>query len=124
MPIAALIINVLPKEYSEDCRIKGSISVPFAELIGFVDPMPRGTFIVVYCAHQDCPLSKNALAMLQANGFTHVKAYEGGMREWHQKGYPTEGACTLDYLDEPVRTPKEIHENSISAEELLPFLPL
>jgi rhodanese-related sulfurtransferase len=120
MAAGVTAINVLPREYAEDCRIKDSVAVPFADLSVFVSAMPRDVELVVYCARYSCSLSRDAYALLKKMGFTRIAAYEGGMQEWFQKGFPTDGACALDYLKKPIeKAPK--HGGDIvviTAEEL------
>lgn len=75
--------------------------------------------IVVYCANYMCPKSKKAWYMLQALGFTNVKAYEGGIREWSQLGLPSEGACSDPHLKDQTQKPTpDPKVTTISAQEL------
>jgi rhodanese-related sulfurtransferase len=114
-----LIINVLDTQSYDDCHIKGSINVPLSRLDDFAKKLDRTTEIVVYCANYMCPISKKAWYILNALGFTNVKAYEGGIREWFQLGLPCEGTCTdphlKDQTQKPSQDPKVI---TISAQEL------
>ncbi len=113
------LINVLAKEAYDDCHITGSLSVPLVALAAYVKDLPKNTELIVYCAHYDCPASRKAWQLLTDLGFTNVFAYEGGIAEWHQKGYPTEGSCELDYLYEPHKKSEGADKvKSISAEEL------
>ena len=124
MATSAMVINVLARKYAEDCRIKGSIAVPFEELEQFVEKMPRETEIIVYCARYNCPKSREAWHKLNQLGFTKVRAYEGGMQEWRLKGLPSEGLCEMPYLAEgPDKTPRSSDVETISAEELVDLLP-
>ncbi|TPV96968.1 MAG: rhodanese-like domain-containing protein [Myxococcales bacterium FL481] len=56
--------------------------------------------IVVYCTGPDCVGSRIAYAQLEANGFTHVTRFAGGLAEWEAAGYPLEGAL-VDAPDSP-----------------------
>lgn len=100
-----LILNVLDAHYARDCLIKGSHSAPLDSLEEFVKEMPRNTEIIVYCARYGCPLSSQAWKLLASLGFTNVRAYEGGMKEWVQHGLPTEGICAMEYLTGEVEHP-------------------
>lgn len=44
--------------------------------------------IVVYCSDAPCIASQTAYTMLKANGFTNVRLFAGGLREWEEAGYP------------------------------------
>jgi rhodanese-related sulfurtransferase len=103
----ALVLNVLDAKYARDCMIKGTHSVPLSMLGNFVKEMPRSTELIVYCARYGCPVSEQAYHLLVGLGFTAVRAYEGGIKEWHQKGLPTEGACSMEYLRGPAEKPSE-----------------
>jgi rhodanese-related sulfurtransferase len=119
MAAGVTAINVLAVEYAGDCRIKGTVAVPLADLAAFVAEMPRDVELVVYCAQYSCPLSRQAWKLLHGLGFTRVFAYEGGMQEWVQKGFPAEGACALSYLRAPVRKiAADSTIQTIDAEEL------
>jgi len=66
------------------------------DLIKRVQPLPRSTFVVVYCGccpWTHCPNVKPALAQLRSMGFTKAKVLylENNFRsDWVDKGYPVE----------------------------------
>lgn len=93
-----LVVNVLPADAFKDCSITSSINVPLDELEEQSKDWPKHKKIVVYCAHDKCPLSKQAYELLTKLGFQNVFMYEGGIKEWHDKGLPTQGACEADFL--------------------------
>lgn len=99
-----LVINVLNKGTFKDCSIKRSVHIPIDQLKAYAQKMlsikkwQQDKPLVVYCASYECPLSKHAYKLLKGLGFSNVKAYEGGMRDWKQKGYPVFGNCKADYL--------------------------
>jgi len=101
------VLNVLSPEYYNDAHIKNSRNVPLDELKDFAEHTPKDTYIVVYCAHKHCDVSARAWHILHELGFENLFAYEGGMREWYEAGYPTEGPCALPYLHEPLPEGKE-----------------
>lgn len=115
-----MVINVLGKEYFNDCRIKGSISVPIHDLKLFVDVLDRAQPIVVYCANYHCNASREAWYTLDEMGFSNLWAYDGGVADWKQAGLPTEGPCALAYLVERYQEPEELESQvrTISREDL------
>ncbi len=120
MDTSFYVINVLEPQYYTDCHIKGSINIPFERLEQYAKSLDKNTKIVVYCAHYQCPLSTKAWRLLDKLGFTNVYAYEGGIREWFQKGYPHAGICKESAWKEPSIPQKpEVGVKSISADELL-----
>jgi len=91
------VINVLDKKYYEDCHIKGSINVPLNVLESVVKDWDKNREIVTYCANNKCPASSIAFQTLKNLGFKNVSVYEGGIKEWLEKGYLTEGPCLVQY---------------------------
>ena|SRR3972149_9432318 len=88
------VVNVMDKESFQDCRIPSSINIPYkGDMHKAVEGWDEDSYIVVYCASQECNASKEAFKKLSAMGFSNVYRYAGGMQEWKEKGYPTEGAC-------------------------------
>jgi len=83
------LINVLLPEDFKKGNIPGSVNIPgnspdfesrVEKLIGGKDKP-----VIVYCASFECPASKNAAEKLEQAGFTKVKCYEGGTKEWQEK---------------------------------------
>ncbi len=88
-----MVVNVLSKDHYDECHIEGSINAPFDELEKHAQSWDKQKEIVVYCASYICSASKNAYHKLKKMGFTHVHAYEGGTKEWKEKGFPVNGSC-------------------------------
>jgi rhodanese-related sulfurtransferase len=86
-----IVMNVLSPELYADAHIKGSISVPFEQAEQYAKTLDPKTEVVVYCSNYMCSASGMVAQTLLGMGFTKVWAFEGGMAEWYQLGYPTEG---------------------------------
>ena len=111
------LINVLDHDSFDDCHIKGSINVDCEKLASHVKDWDRARSIITYSESSKCHESGAAYQTLVAMGFTDVRSYEGGMKEWHDLGYPSEGPCTLRYLDRDAAPQTEtcpICEESVS----------
>ncbi len=93
------VVNVLSVDTFNDCHIRGSINVPLSTLKKRAREWRRDELTVVYGASHTYPASQPAFTMLAQMGFSNVYAYEGGTKEWHEKGYPTTGLCRLRYLN-------------------------
>lgn len=93
-----LVINVLSADAYDDCHINDSTNVPVDQLEEVSQDWEKDQALVVYCAHLECHASRKAYEKLVSLGFTNVQAYEGGTKEWKEKGYPTQGPCKADYL--------------------------
>ena len=92
------VVNVLSADTYNDCHIRGSINVPLSRIKKQAKKWRRGELVVLYCASYTCPASKHAFNILAQMGFSNIYAYEGGTKEWREKGYPTTGLCKLEYL--------------------------
>jgi rhodanese-related sulfurtransferase len=124
---SVLLINVLDKEFFDDCHIKAvgtarSINVPLEQLESYAHAnISKKTPVVVYCANYKCLASSEGAKMLQELGFTDVWAYEGGTAEWKNLGYPTNGPGKQPYLDDLEKAgdlPASEGVRIISAQEL------
>ena len=117
-----VVINVLDKKLYDDCRIKGSIHVPFEELEQFAQKrLSKDAEIVLYCSNYFCSSSGFGCKKLQELGFKNVRAYEGGTAEWYQLGLPVEGKCTEAYLTKQIEKAPFQDEDlaTITAQELI-----
>ena len=51
----------------------------------------KATEVVVYCADEDCDSSTTVANRLLELGYTNVRHYAGGRRDWEAAGLPLEG---------------------------------
>jgi rhodanese-related sulfurtransferase len=93
------LINVLAEDFYKDCSIANSINIPLGELESMTSDWNRSQEIVVYCANYTCNASKKAYEVLHKMGFTNLRAYEGGTKEWKEQGFSVEGSCEKSYLN-------------------------
>lgn len=102
-----LVINVLDESFYNDAHIAGSINVPFMRLENYLQSVDVHVPLVFYCSNYACSASSSAATLALKMGFADVVAYEGGMAQWYQLKYPTQGAATQDYLQQVVQAPHE-----------------
>jgi len=89
-----VVVNVLPETSYENCRIKGSISIEYDKIKEKTSSWNKDKNIIVYCASYTCKLSGMAAKILTKMGFTKVRKYEGGTKEWFDKHKDlTQGPC-------------------------------
>lgn len=93
-----VVINVLDKNFYDDCHILNSINIPFNEIENKVKSWDKNKEIIIYCANKDCPASKKAYKVFLNLGFKNLFLFEGGIKEWYKKGLLSEGLCKMDYL--------------------------
>ena len=80
-------------EYAES-HIMGSINIPefsFEPDNPKVKGLVRDQIYVIYCDGDDCDVSKRLATELMELGFTRIYVFLGGIYEWLEAGYPTEG---------------------------------
>jgi rhodanese-related sulfurtransferase len=46
--------------------------------------------IIVYCASFECHASDKAVVALEELGYTNVKDFSGGKKDWEEAGFPKE----------------------------------
>lgn len=109
-----IVVNVLDKEYYDDCHIKGSIHVAYEEIEKFAQTVEKDAEIVFYCSNYMCTASGAAAKELVDQGFKNVWAYEAGMAEWYQSELPVEGPCQKSYLLKKVMQPELEERKDIS----------
>lgn len=116
-----IIINVLDKSEFDDCHIAGSINIPFAEFENKVASFDKNNHYVLYCADYACMSSGYCAKLLRDQNCKYVWEYAGGMVDWYQKGYPTQGPAQEEYLkSENINyNDEENTSHTITAEELL-----
>jgi rhodanese-related sulfurtransferase len=83
------LINVLTEESFRKEHIPGSINIPYTEIAQHKDELDKDEEIIVHCSDEKCDASPTAANKLEKLGYEDVKDFEGGMREWKEKGYKT-----------------------------------
>ena len=70
-------------------RIPGSIY--FARLDTALASLDPDDEIVLYCSDEYCNTSRHAYRVFEAEGFTNLWHYAGGLADWEAAGYPLAG---------------------------------
>lgn len=117
------VINVLDKEFFDDCHIPGSIQIPMMDVLKTAEKekWPQSTKIVVYCSNYACTASTTVCRQLMKEGFTDVWDYEAGIAGWYQEKLPVEGPAKAGYLmqeNKPLEGVSSEGVQVISTEEL------
>jgi rhodanese-related sulfurtransferase len=95
-----MVLNVLPESDYAKLHIKGSENLPLGQNTGdFAEAVEkhygRDKFFITYCAGATCQAGPNAAKALKEKGFK-ANDYPGGMKEWSEAGFPTEGLEAKD----------------------------
>lgn len=95
-----VVINVLDKDYYEDCHIAGSINIPFSDFEENLKQLSKENEYVIYCSNYACTAAPFSAKMMIDAGFDKVAVFHGGIVEWYQEEYPCQGPCKKAYLEE------------------------
>lgn len=86
-----VLVDVRTRNDFDKEHIKSARSLPLDEIDESVKARLRSDDpIIVYCDSFICSASTSASKMLTRLGYTNVRDYKGGLREWKQAGLPTE----------------------------------
>ena len=87
------LVNVLDEDIFEQQHIPGSINIPQGNEQEFEKRFDKEKELIVYCASTDCDASPQVAQRLTDRGFSNVRDFEAGMREWKEGGLPVEGSA-------------------------------
>src|SRR5581483_8241343 len=90
-----IVLNVLPEADFAKLHIKGSENLPFGKdanafAVEVEKKYGKSKFFITHCASLTCDAGPKAAKALQEKGFKAAD-YAGGMKEWSEAGFPTEG---------------------------------
>lgn len=72
-------------------HLPGAVSVP-SDHVGkhLLEGLEKTDTIITYCSSFACEASGIAAEKLRRYGFTDVREFSGGLKDWKEAGYPTE----------------------------------
>lgn len=87
----------LPSEFQSG-HIKGAVNIDYIifkdktkeEKIEALNNLKQDQLIVSYCGSDSCEISIDNAYEIAKAGYSDVKIYLGGYKEWNKLGYPTE----------------------------------
>jgi rhodanese-related sulfurtransferase len=84
------LFEVLPTMYWRKHHLPGAKNLPPTQVATLVpDVVPdRSAEIVLYCWDDDCPTSGWAATELEAMGYTNIREYSAGKKDWIDAGLP------------------------------------
>jgi len=77
-------------------HIKGAMNIPLKDFdarVAELSALPKNNIIIVYCDGADCNSSIEFASKLFVAGYSSVKIFFGGWREWNASQLPTEKAA-------------------------------
>tara|TARA_B100001093_G_scaffold497447_1_gene544374 strand:+ start:287 stop:634 length:348 start_codon:yes stop_codon:yes gene_type:complete len=93
---AITLVEALPEKYYNDGHLPGAVQMNHDEVVAKADILlpDKAALIVTYCASETCPNSGYVADQLIARGYTNVKKYVGGKRDWEEAGEKFEQKST------------------------------
>jgi len=92
---APVVVDVLDGTSFAKQHVKGAINIPYKEVSRLAPTLlpEKDAEIVVYCGSYKCTASTAAGKALKELGYTNVRDYKGGIKEWTEKGLPVGGTA-------------------------------
>ncbi len=113
-----VLISVLDQDIDSDCRIKGSINIPFEIFEKEMNKFDMNKEYVLYCTNYQCSSSGYLVKKMREKGFNAFE-YSPGVAGWFQKGLPCIGKCKAEFLREENEEILKDENFLISTDELL-----
>jgi rhodanese-related sulfurtransferase len=90
----ALFIDSRNTEDFKAGRIAGAVNIPYEEKsdtsLLAEHSIPKDKTLVVYCDGSECQSSVGLSRFLHEQGFTDIRVFFGGWKEWQMEGLPIE----------------------------------
>jgi rhodanese-related sulfurtransferase len=88
-----VLIEALPEEEYRKGHLPGAICVPPDQVVHLVPELcpDRSAEVVVYGGDQESLAAPQAARELAALGYTNVRVYRGGKKDWIEHDQPIEG---------------------------------
>jgi rhodanese-related sulfurtransferase len=89
-------VDALPESYYEQQHLPGAINVVVDDTEARTSELlpDKDAAIVTYCSDETCQNSGQVAEKLQELGYTNVRKYADGIRDWTQAGLPVAGGGT------------------------------
>lgn len=84
-------VDALPESYFTRQHIPGAVNLTAAEAEAAPDLLPdKSAAIATYCSDGTCGNSGEVAEMLERLGYSNVRRYEDGIKDWTEAGLPVE----------------------------------
>ena len=87
-----VLLEIQSEEEYRRGHLPGALSVPPGRVAELVPSLVRArdVEIIVYCEHSGSNDGRRAAQELEALGYTNVRSYDAGKRDWVDHGFPLE----------------------------------
>jgi rhodanese-related sulfurtransferase len=88
------VVDALGGEYYAEQHLPGAVPLVLADVDAEAPTLlpDKDAAIVTYCSDPGCPNSGQVAQRLSALGYTDVRVYKAGIRDWTDAGLPIESA--------------------------------
>ena len=89
------LVEALPERHWREEHLPGALNLPH-DAVDALAPVllpDQAATVVVYCASAQCRNSAIAAERLRALGYTDVREYTEGKKDWIEAGLPVEAAA-------------------------------
>ncbi|RMI32278.1 rhodanese-like domain-containing protein [Nocardia stercoris] len=86
------VIDALGAEYYDRAHLPGAVNLVVADVETAAPRLlpDKSATIVTYCSDTTCGNSQQVATKLEALGYTDVRKYREGIRDWAEAGLPIE----------------------------------
>jgi rhodanese-related sulfurtransferase len=87
-----VVLEALPASYYDEGHLPGAVNMPHDQVDQLAATLipDKDVEVVVYCANLECQNSAIAASRLAELGYTDVREYEEGKKDWTESGLPLE----------------------------------
>jgi rhodanese-related sulfurtransferase len=87
-----VLLEIEPEEDYRRGHLPGALSVPFERLAELVPELvsDHDAEVIVYCCGPACMDGRRAAKELESLGYTNVRSYDGGKKDWIDNGFALE----------------------------------
>jgi rhodanese-related sulfurtransferase len=87
-----VLLEIEPEEDYRRGHLPGALGVAPDRVAELVPDLvsDRDAEVIVYCCSRDCSNGRRAAKELESLGYTNVRSYDGGKRDWLDNGFALE----------------------------------
>jgi rhodanese-related sulfurtransferase len=87
-----IILEALPAKYFDDWHLPGARNMPHDEVRALAPQLApnKSAPVIVYCANSACQNSHIAASVMGQIGYSDVRVYADGKKDWQEAGLPVE----------------------------------
>lgn len=86
------VVDALPRDHYDEQHLPGAVNLVAADVATAAPELlpDRTAPVVTYCSDGTCGNSRQVARALEAMGYSDVRTYPEGMKDWRRAGLPVE----------------------------------